>query len=44
MKLHAVIETAPRPDVVELARQLDQERAKTGPRGPIHGIPIIIKV
>ena len=28
---------------VEFARQLDAEREKSGPRGPLHGIPIIVK-
>lgn len=28
---------------LEIARALDEERAKTGPRGPLHGIPVIVK-
>lgn len=43
-KLHAVISTAPRVIVMELARQLDDERAKNKLRGPLHGVPIVIKV
>lgn len=31
------------PDAVEIAQQLDRERAATGPRGPLHGIPILLK-
>lgn len=31
------------PDALEIARALDEERAASGPRGPLHGIPIILK-
>jgi amidase len=31
------------PDAVEIARALDRERKAKGPRGPLHGIPILIK-
>lgn len=31
------------PDAVDEARALDQERREHGPRGPLHGIPILIK-
>ena len=40
-ELHAVIET--NPDALDIARALDQERAERGPRGPLHGIPILLK-
>ncbi|MEO1170686.1 MAG: amidase [Myxococcota bacterium] len=40
-KLNAVISLLP--DAVAVARALDEERASQGPRGPLHGIPIIIK-
>lgn len=39
--LNAVIEV--NPDVREIARALDEERAAKGPRGSLHGIPILIK-
>ncbi len=39
--LHAVIEV--NPDAFALAEGLDEERRKTGSRGPLHGIPILIK-
>ena len=39
--LHAVIET--NPDALDIARALDRERAEKGPRGPLHGIPILLK-
>ncbi len=39
--VQAVIET--NPDAIELARQLDEERAAKGPRGPLHGIPVLLK-
>jgi len=31
------------PAALELARELDEERAATGPRGPLHGIPVVLK-
>jgi amidase len=31
------------PDALEIADTLDQERTSKGPRGPLHGIPILIK-
>ena len=39
--LRAVIETNPR--ALDLAAALDRERATRGPRGPLHGMPILIK-
>src|SRR5690349_5030032 len=39
--LHSVIET--NPDALDIADQLDQERQMRGPRGPLHGIPILLK-
>jgi len=39
--LHAVLET--NPDVARIADDLDAERRTKGPRGPLHGIPILIK-
>jgi amidase len=40
-RLGAVIEV--NPDALSLADQLDQERKSKGARGPLHGIPILIK-
>lgn len=31
------------PDALSIADALDRERKATGPRGPLHGIPIVIK-
>jgi amidase len=31
------------PDVLKIAAELDRERKAKGPRGPLHGIPILIK-
>ncbi|HEV3308148.1 MAG TPA: amidase [Candidatus Sulfotelmatobacter sp.] len=31
------------PDALSIADQLDQERKAKGPRGPLHGVPILIK-
>jgi amidase len=39
--LHAVIEV--NPDALAIADRLDAERKTRGPRGPLHGIPILIK-
>ncbi|KAI0189056.1 amidase signature enzyme [Astrocystis sublimbata] len=39
--LHAVIEV--NPDALRLARELDRERADGKTRGPLHGIPILVK-
>jgi len=40
-KLNAVIEV--NPDALPTAEALDRERKARGPRGPLHGIPILIK-
>ena len=40
-RLNAVIEV--NPDALAIADALDRERAETGPRGPLHGIPILLK-
>jgi len=40
-KLNAVIEV--NPDALATAEALDRERKARGPRGPLHGIPILIK-
>jgi amidase len=40
-RLNSVIET--NPDALEIADALDSERAANGPRGPLHGIPILLK-
>lgn len=42
--LHALIEVAREEQVLSLARQLDEERARNQDRGPLHGIPVIVKV
>ena len=39
--LRAMVTVAP--NVLAQARALDAERAESGPRGPLHGIPIVIK-
>jgi amidase len=40
-RLRAVIET--NPDALTIADALDAERKSKGPRGPLHGIPVVIK-
>jgi len=40
-RLHSVIET--NPDAVAIAAELDRERRLGRPRGPLHGIPVLIK-
>src|SRR5437868_2311917 len=39
--LRSVIEV--NPDALAIADELDKERKEKGPRGPLHGIPILIK-
>src|SRR5436305_455349 len=39
--LRSVIEK--NPDALAIAEALDKERKEKGPRGPLHGIPILIK-
>ncbi len=40
-QLRSIIET--NPDALDIADQLDAERRDSGPRGPLHGIPVAIK-
>lgn len=40
-KLNAVLEF--NPDALSIAADLDRERLAKGPRGPLHGIPVLIK-
>jgi amidase len=39
--IHAVIEL--NPDALSIADGLDRERKTKGPRGPLHGVPVLIK-
>jgi len=39
--LHAIIEL--NPDALLIARALDEEWQSSGPRGPLHGIPVVLK-
>ncbi|KAF2469965.1 amidase signature enzyme [Lindgomyces ingoldianus] len=43
MNIRAVISAAPRESTLQLARQLDKEREEIGARGPLHGIPVLVK-
>ena len=40
-KLNSIIEI--NPQAIEIASALDAERQKSGPRGPMHGIPVVLK-
>lgn len=40
-ELRSIIET--NPDALRIADELDAERRASGPRGPLHGIPVAIK-
>ncbi|HXU31113.1 MAG TPA: amidase, partial [Thermoanaerobaculia bacterium] len=40
-RLSSVIEV--NPDALQIADALDKERKEKGPRGPLHGIPVLIK-
>ncbi|MBO0796409.1 MAG: amidase, partial [Ktedonobacteraceae bacterium] len=39
--LHSIIEV--NPDALTIAEEMDRERKEQGPRGPLHGIPILLK-
>ena len=40
-RINSIIEL--NPDALSIAKALDLERKSTGPRGPLHGIPILLK-
>ncbi len=40
-RINAVIEV--NPDALAIAAALDKERREKGPRGPLHGIPVLVK-
>ncbi len=40
-RVNAIIET--NPDALSIAQALDSERKSKGPRGPLHGVPVLIK-
>ena len=40
-ELNAIIEV--NPEAMEIAEALDEERRVSGPRGPMHGIPVVLK-
>ena len=40
-ELNSIIEV--NPDALEIARTLDEERKAKGSRGPMHGIPVVLK-
>jgi amidase len=40
-KINAIIEV--NPEALEIAAALDKERKEKGPRGPLHGVPVLIK-
>lgn len=39
--LRCILET--NPDALDIAQKLDDERREKGPRGPLHGIPVLVK-
>lgn len=41
--LNALISPAPRDKLLAIAAALDAERQNSGPRTPLHGIPIVLK-
>lgn len=42
-QLRALISVAPKHDILKIAKRLDEERARGKLRGPLHGIPIVLK-
>ncbi|KAM0186995.1 hypothetical protein ACHAPI_011423 [Fusarium lateritium] len=43
LNLRAVVQAAPRDIALNQAEALDNERANKGTRGPLHGIPVLVK-
>lgn len=42
-QLRALISVAPRHELLQIAMSLDDERARGKRRGPLHGIPVVLK-
>jgi amidase len=42
-QLRALISVAPRHELLKIAKRLDDERARGKRRGPLHGIPVVLK-
>lgn len=42
-QLRALISVAPKHEALKIAKKLDDERARGKIRGPLHGIPIVLK-
>lgn len=42
-QLRALISVAPKHELLKLAKKLDDERARGKIRGPLHGVPIVVK-
>ncbi|KAF2638485.1 amidase signature enzyme [Massarina eburnea CBS 473.64] len=42
-QLRALISVAPRHELLRIAKRLDDERARGKRRGPLHGIPVVLK-
>lgn len=38
-----MISVAPKHELLRIARKLDEERARGKRRGPLHGIPVVLK-
>lgn len=43
MRLNALISVAPEESALAWAKAMDDERKASGKRGPLHGIPIVVK-
>lgn len=41
VKINSIMEI--NPDAIHIAEALDEERKQKGPRGPLHGIPVLLK-
>lgn len=42
-QLRALISVAPKHELLKIAKKLDDERLRGKVRGPLHGIPIVLK-
>ena len=43
-KLHSILRTTPKHILLQIAQTRDEERAANATRGPLHGLPVVVKV
>lgn len=42
--LHSILRTTPKHILLQIAQTRDEERAANATRGPLHGLPVVVKV